>query len=168
MTRLATHPFVFCTVALWKPGITSPFLQRAPYLYNYGCRFLIERLTWYADGNGRQLNLSFSNRASTSYADLQRYMAWIQNDPRCTIVRGCINQFQPVSVTVKLIQVADFYASASGAALEPNVYGLSEESYLLAVRNQLYRGRGGVFSTGFKIFPDAGRDMTRYSWLAQL
>jgi subtilisin family serine protease len=49
MTRLATYSLVFCTVALWKPGITSAYLQQPPHLYNYACRYLIERLTWYAD-----------------------------------------------------------------------------------------------------------------------
>lgn len=168
VTQLATYPFVFSVVALWKPGITSNFLKSAPYLYNYGCRFLIERLTWYAHGNGRQLRLCFSNRASTSYLQLQGYMDWIQNDPKCTIVRNCIGGFQPVGVTVKLVQIADFYASASAAALEPNIYGQSEESYLLPVKSQLFRGKGGVLSTGFKIFPDAGRDLVRHPWLPQL
>jgi hypothetical protein len=170
MTKLAGYPFVFSVVALWKPQITSPTLRKTPYLYNYGCRFLVERLSWYAAFRGRQLNLFFSNRASTSYTDLRNYMAWIQNDPACRIERNCILQFQPVNVTVKLVQIADFYASSAAAALEPNIYGLGEESYLMEVRHQLYRGdRGGsIFGTGFKIFPDAGRDFARYPWLRQL
>ena len=170
MLRLATYPFVFSVVALWKPQITSPTLRTPPYLYNYGCRFLIERLSWYAAYRGRKLNLLFHNRASTSYADLRRYMTWIQNDPLCRIERNCIDKFQPVNAARKLIQVADFYTSAAAFALEPNVYGLGEESYLMAVRQQLYRGDrgGGIFGTGFKIFPDAGRDFTRYPWLHDL
>jgi hypothetical protein len=67
-----------------------------------------------------------------------------------------------------LVQVADFYASSAAAALEPNAYGIGEESYLLAVKDHLYRGQGGIFSTGFKIFPDSGRDAVRYPWLGQL
>jgi hypothetical protein len=125
---------------------------------------------WYAASRGRQLDLFFENRASTSYNDLHNYMNWIQNDPSCRIEPNCIRNFQPVSPSEKLAQIADFYASASASALEPNIYGLGEESYLLAVRDQLYRGeRGGsIFGTGFKIFPDAGRDYARYPWLIDL
>lgn len=170
MVRLAGYPFVFSVVALWKPRITAPFLRTTPHLYNYACRFLIERLSWFAAARGRQLDLFFENRAGTSYNDLHSYMNWIQNDPSCRIERNCIRNFQPVNATEKLAQIADFYASASAAALEPNIYGLGEESYLLAVRHQLYRGeRGGsIFGTGFKIFPDAGRDYARYPWLREL
>jgi len=170
MGRLAGYPFVFSVVALWKPRITSPFLRKTPYLYNYACRFLIERLSWYAAARGRPLDLFFENRASTSYSDLEGYMKWIQMDPGCRIERNCIRQFQPVSPTVKLVQVADFYASAAASALEPNMYGRSEESYLLEVQHQIYRGEqgGSVFGTGFKIFPNAGRDFARYPWLRNL
>lgn len=169
MSRLAGYPFVFSVVALWKPQITSPFLRKPPYLYNYACRFLIERLSWYAAARKRQLDLFFENRASTSYNDLYDYMNWIQNDPTCRIERN-VRRFQPVSPTVKLAQIADFYASAAASALEPNVYGLSEESYLLAVQHQLYRGEleGSIFGTGFKIFPSSGCDFVRYPWLRDL
>lgn len=168
MARLAQYPFVVSCVALWKPGITSSFLRTPPHLYNYGCRFLIERLSWYAGDRGRQLNLFFENRASTSYAALQGYMQWIQNDPSCTIRRGTVGSFVPINANVKLVQVADFYASACASAFEPNVYGLAEESYLMAVRHQLYRGAGGLFGTGLKIFPDGGHNQARYPWLASI
>jgi hypothetical protein len=133
MARLARYPFVFSVVALWKPQITSPFLKQPPALYNYGCRYLIERLSWYAAGRGRQLDLFFENRASTSYTDLHNYMTWIQNDPACRIEPHCIRRFQPVNSTVKLVQIADLYASAAASALEPNVYGMGEESISTSV-----------------------------------
>jgi hypothetical protein len=139
-------------------------------MYNWACRLLIERLTWYAaeNGGGRRLNLFFENRTTTSYADLANYMAWIQNDPTCQIRRGVIQSFQPVNQTVKLIQIADFYTSAAFMALEPDSFGNSEEDYLMRVRGQLYRRGGNLFSYGFKAFPPMGLDRTRYPWLAQL
>jgi hypothetical protein len=169
MDLLATYPFVFSIVALWKPpqGAGKAFPQ-PPYMYNWACRLLIERLTWYAGDRGRRLNLFFSNRATTSYAQLQSYMNLIQNDPACQIRQGCINNFQPVNQTVKLIQVADFYTSAAGFALEPDQYGNAEEDYLLRVAAQLYRRSGNLFSYGFKVFPQTGLDRKRYPWLSTL
>ena len=70
--------------------------------------------------------------------------------------------------TIKLVQVADFYASASYAALEPDQYGNSEEDYLLRVKHQLYRRNNNLFSYGFKGWPQNGLDRTRYPWLNTL
>lgn len=170
MDMLGAEPFVFSAVALWKPDIQSGFLKTPPHLYNYAARFLTERLSWYADDQGRRLRLFFENRAATSYADLAGYMQWIQyQDPACQIRPNTIVGFQPVSTTVKLAQVADFYASATAAALEPDEYGRPEEDYLLRVTHQLYRPSGAsVFSYGFKVFPNSGLDRTRYPWLDTL
>jgi hypothetical protein len=170
MDRLARYDFVFSIVALWKPPGSGPGKQfpKAPYMYNWACRLLVERLTWYADDHGRKINLFFSNRASTSYQELQSYMNWIQNDPACQVRRGCIDSFKPVNQTVKLIQIADFYTSASFMSLEPDSFGNSEEAYLQRVKHQLYRRSGNLFSYGFKGWPTQGLDRQRYPWLAAL
>lgn len=169
MDRLGTYGFTFSIVALWKPpqGVGKAFPQ-PPYMYNWACRLLVERLTWYADDQGRGINLFFENRATTSYADLQAYMAWIQNDPNCQIRPGCIQSVKPVNQSVKLIQIADFYVSAAFAALEPDTFGNSEEDYLLRVKHQLYRRNGKLFAYGFKCFPPNGIDPQRYPWIASL
>jgi hypothetical protein len=167
MAALAQEPFVFAAVALNKPQITSPYLRQPPHLYNYGARFLIERLSWYAHDLGRRLNLLFENRASTSYAALEGYMRWVQSDPSCTIRANTIARFAPVSPNVKLAQIADFYASATAAALEPDEFGFPEADYLLRVRHQLYREPDRpVLGYGFKVFPDL--DHERYPWAASL
>jgi len=170
MDKLGTYDFVFSAVALWKPPGSGPGKQfpKAPYMYNWACRLLVERLTWYADDRNRRVNLFFSNRATTSYNKLQSYMNWIQSDPNCQIRNGCIDKFKPVNQTVKLIQVADFYASASFMALEPDLFGNPEEDYLLRVKHQLYRRSGNLFSYGFKAYPPSGLDPKRYPWLANL
>lgn len=170
MALLATKPFVFSVVALWKPGIFSGYLQTPPHLYNYAARFLVERLSWYASERGRKLNLFFENRAATSYADLRRYMDWIQHDPACQISPNTIATCKPVNPTVKMAQIADFYASATAAAIEPDPnYGLTEEKYLLQVRHQLYRMPGkSLFSFGFKVFPDHGINHAQLPWVAGL
>lgn len=127
----------------------------------------MERLSWYADDRGRKLRLFFENRASTSYGALQNYMQWIQNDPDCTIRRDCIVSYQPVEATRKLAQVADFYASATAAALEPDQYGMPTEDYLMRVKHQLYREPGkSIQSYGFKVFPNI--DPARYPCGRQL
>lgn len=167
MALLAGEAFMFSAVAIHKPQITSAYLRQPPHLYNYAARFLAERLSWYADDLGRRLRLFFENRASTSYEDLEGYMQWIQySDPNCTIRPGCIASFQPVSPDLKLAQVADFYASSTFAAFEPDEFGEPTPDYLTRVSHQLYRYGQDVHGYGLKVFPSADRD--RYPWLEQL
>jgi hypothetical protein len=170
MEKLATYDFAFSIVALWKPpqGDGKAF-PKPPYMYNWGCRLLVERISWYAESFGRTLNLLFSNRASTSYGELRSYMSWIhKNDPSCQLRGDLVTGFQPINQAVKLAQVADFYVSSSYMALEPDRYGNSEEDYLMRVSHQLYRRKGNLFSYGFKIWPQAGFDVKRYPWLSNL
>lgn len=168
MDKLATYDFTFAVVALWKPTQGGKTFPKPPYMYNWACRLLVERLTWYAEARGRKINLYFSNRASTSYAQLNAYITSLQNDPNCEVRANTINDFRPVNQQVKLIQVADFYTSAAFMALESDSFGNAEEDYLLRVKHQLYRRKGNLFSYGFKVWPTSGRDRKRYPWLDQL
>lgn len=171
MDLLAGEPLIFSVVALWKPGLKgqSAALKRKGYLYNYAARFLIERLSWFADRGGRRLNLFFESRATTSYADLEGYITAIQADPECSITPGAIARVQPVNASRKGAQLADFYASLTAEALEPDPYGYTTPDYLLRVRHQLFRRPPrSVLRDGFKIFPDRAADAARYSWLRRL
>jgi hypothetical protein len=171
MALLAHEPLIFSIVGLWKPGIpeVAKGLRKKGYLYNYAARFLIERLSWFAGRSGRQLNLRFEHRATTSYAELRRYVADIQNDPTCTIEPGSIADVQPVASNRKGAMLADYYVSATAEALEPNAHGFTEEDYLLRVRHQLFRRPPRpILKDGFKLFPDRAADVTRYPWLKDL
>jgi hypothetical protein len=168
MALLAKEDLTFSAVAIHKPQISTDYLRQPPHLYNYAARFLAERLSWYADDRGRRLRLFFENRATTSYADLEGYMRWIQDDPDCTIRPCCIDSFQPVSPGLKLAQVADFYASSTFAALEPDEWGFPTPDYLTLVGHQLYRHGQNVLGYGLKIFPLAEDHFDRYPWLGKL
>lgn len=172
-THMAAEPLHFALVALWKPGIaarSSALTRNKGYLYNYGARLLIERFSWFARNAGRRLNLMFESRASTSYADLERYVADIQRDPSCTIAAGTIASVSPVNANRKGAQIADFYASACAEAFERTPGGYIEEEHLLRLKHQLYRphGRGSVLNNGLKIFPDDNGHSARLPWLSQL
>jgi hypothetical protein len=135
---MAAEPLVFSVVALWKPAIakkSEALHEKKGYLYNYAARFLIERLSWFAENGGRQLNLFFESRATTSYEDLERYMAEIQKDPDCKIARDSIASVAPVNANLKGAMIADYYVSATAEALEPDPHGYTEAEHLLRLRH---------------------------------
>ena len=169
---LASEPLHCSIVALWKPAIVAegaPGLHRKGYLYNYAARFLIERLSWFAKNGGRQLNLLFESRATTSYDDLRRYVQAIQRDPQCSIEPNTIADVRPVSAVTKGAQLADFYAGVAQEALEPDELGFCDPEYLLALRHQLFRRpQRSILDDGFKVFPLRDEHRDRYRWLGVL
>jgi hypothetical protein len=172
MDLLAREQLIFSAVALSKrhlEGRATALQRRKGYLYNWAARLLIERLSWFADGQSRRLNLLFENRASTRYGDLNHYVRTIQRDPECSIAEGSIASVRPVEPSRKGAQLADFFVSAAAEALEPDLDGNTEEDYLLRVSKRLYRPTGrDVLRYGFKVFPDEALDLARYPWLPAL
>ncbi len=173
MDLLAGEPLVFSAVAMSKRHIQgyggTALERRKGYLYNWAARLLIERLSWFADKSGRQLNLLFENRASTRYGDLNHYVRTIQTDPECSIAKDSIASAQPVEASRKGVQIADYFVSAAAEALEPDLDGYLEEDYLLRLGKRLYRPTGtDVLKYGFKVFPDEAADLDRYPWMASL
>lgn len=172
MDILAAEPLFFSAVGLWKPALTggrAPGLQKKGQLYNYAARYLIERLSWFADNSGRGLNLLFESRATTSYSQLEAYVETIQADPQCTIAEGCIASVRPVAANRKGAQLADLYAGAVSDALEYDAAGYIEPDYLLRVKHQVFRRPGRpVLKDGMKLFPDNAIPYARYEWLKEL
>ena len=169
---MAAEPLHFSLVALWKPGIvgrSTVLAENKGYLYNYAARFLIERLSFFAERARRELNLMFESRATTSYADLERYVSEIQKDPQCRIPPNTIHGVSPVNANRKGAQIADFYASACAEAFERTPDGYIEEEHLLRLKHQLYRPSGSsILGNGLKIFPDDPDHSERLPWLDQL
>jgi hypothetical protein len=129
-------------VAFWKPalrGRAEALERRKSYLYHYAARFLIERLSWYAEARNRPLNLFFESRATTKYVDLATYVRAVEADPTSSIRTGIIGRVEAVNASRKGAQLADFYVGAAAEALEPDPDGYLEADYLLRVRHQLFR-----------------------------
>ena len=172
MDYLGSQPLRFSIVGFWKPaliGRAEALRGRKGYLYHYAARFLIERLSWFAEGQDRQLNLFFESRATTKYAELALYVRAIEADPRSSIRTGVISGVQAVNASRKGAQLADFYVGAAAEALEPDPDGYLEADYLLRVKHQLFRRPPrSVLRDGFKLFPDEAADSRRYPWLHSL
>ncbi len=137
-------------------------------LYNYFCRFLIERITWFVDDNRGTVEIVFSNRSNTSWVKLEEYIAGLCASGQCQIRNNVITQTEVFETTQrKMLQFADACASSLGEALNEDVYGYIDERYILKLSDKLYRRKGKLFSYGLKIFPDKHlhKYINRYDWL---
>lgn len=166
--RLNTDDFVYCAAALWKPGLAdlAPGLRKPGYLYHYAGRFLIERLSWFADKQGRSVNLLFEKRRQTSYADLEAYVRQIESDPESSIEANSIGVIRPVKPSVKGAQLADYFVGTVRDALELDSHGYTEADYLERLGGRIFCRPGkSVLSYGLKIYPESGLSPDRHPWM---
>ena len=154
--ELANNDFSICSVLAdtQHQGIvnTSPKLK-GRRLYFYTFRRLVERITWYCDDKSYKVRLYPENKAGVKCKELNGYLNYIQSQPDCEIRKGCILGVQPkAKPQSNLLQLADSVCGAVQNAVEYK-YGVIEDSYLLALKDKLYRRDGKVFGYGIKFMP---------------
>jgi len=140
-------------------------------LYNYFCRFLIERITWYVDENSGTVKIIFSNRSNTSWDDLEEYISNLCSTGQCEIRDEVITDIEIYeTVQKKMLQFADACSSSLGEALNKDIYGYFDERYILKLNDKLYRRNGKLLSYGLKIFPDKylKKYFNEYEWLKNI
>src|SRR5574344_973355 len=99
-------------------------LQTPPYLYNFVCKLLLERVIAFLKDNKAKANLIFEHRRNTSYEDLKVYIRKMVDTSRFMCLKP-----KPKS-QAKNLQLADIIASSTYQAFEPNKYdGDIEYSY---------------------------------------
>jgi len=154
--ELVNNDFAICSVLVdtQHPDIvnTNPRLK-GRRLYFYTFRRLIERITWYCDDKGYKVRLYPENKGGIKYEELNGYLNYIQSQPDCEIRKGCILGVKPKAKSQSnLIQLADCVCGAVHDAVEYK-YGVIEDSYLLMLKDKLYRRSGKVSSYGLKFMP---------------
>ncbi len=161
--------FMTCYIAVDKKRITDQSLlkQTKRYLYNYFTRYLLERVSWLVTQQKGEAHLIFENRANTSYAELNKYITDLigksQIKPDIFVSWKAVNKGQ-----LKNIQLADAITSSLYNALEPNKFGLIEESYINTLKPTIYHRQNNYHAYGLKIFPRMCNDKSlilEYPWM---
>lgn len=167
-------PITLIYVCVYKRHLTSNFLRKPPALYLYSSRFLLERVTWLVDARGGVCNVVFEHRRRFDYKTLSTYISAVEAWPDGGIRHGIIRSIEPrPKADKKMLQIADIAAGACYAALAEDRLGQTEPSYILALRNRIYRRNGEVFGYGFKVFPDtplylAAVHPDKFGWMEEL
>lgn len=160
---LAGQPLRFsCVLGLKNTPNAAPFKQKNQ-LYFYLTRFLIERVSWMCrdkrplvpEGNGRA-KITFSRRGGLSYDGFREYLSKLKNEHQTEIYWPVID-IEAVDAQdhsrLAALQIADCGVSAIAAAIEPDIYGNVEQSYLHKIANNIYNRKGNYLSYGLKCLP---------------
>ena len=154
-------------------------MERAPGLidrnqfYNYGIRFLLERVGWYVrdhGGSGSICHPIFHQISDFPYQALKDYLDLVQwMSPEMVKEIWGIPQFKEANY--KMIEFADFFCGAVACAFNANTFGLYDPAYLLQLEHLLYRcgaGANRTSSYGLKSFPWDDKIKSRYDWIDQI
>lgn len=157
------------SVLIYKPALREPeiFQSQKDLLYRYGCRYLLERVSWlceehWVEGEGSGMaEVIFSNRDQMSYEDLRRYLAHLRDGRGdSSSHRIAWKHLDPAHVRAVQhtqlagLQLADAVASGLYAAVTPNRFGDLEDRYARLIKPTIRCFKGTTLGFGLKFWPD--------------
>ena len=138
------------------PAASQAGLQ-CPKMYNYICKHLIERITWYADDKGKDVMLTFSKRKQINFSTLKHYILnTLRLQPKGShdIKYPRLKSMNEApAFTNMLLQVSDWIASSIGAGVNVNVHGDVELGYVEKLWGKFWIRRNNLWSYGMKCLP---------------
>lgn len=157
------------TVVVCKRHLTADMDDNARYLYTF--RLLLERLSWLARDHDQVLSYTLAHITRLKMTHLRQYEAalraipttikWAHLDPK----GGSFSTPEEMDE----LQLADFIASATARAFEPDRYGNTERRYLEELSPLIWRRPGGSMTTyGMKMHPWRETTKAAYPWVAAL
>lgn len=123
--------------------------------YNYICRYLLERVSWFLRDTGRIGKIVLSSRGTSRDADLVKY---IQDK----LIPYSENEIAPVFTGVEcipasswdMLQLADICATSMFYSHEVNGYGMVVPCFAIRLWGKNYQYHGKVDRYGMKYFND--------------
>ena len=123
--------------------------------YNYVCKYLLQRVSWFMNETGRVGDIVLSSRGTSYDNDLIQYIS----DKLLPYYGNQIHQSVFGNVTAMsagswdLLQLADVCATTTFLTYEEHPrFGFCQPCFSLALNNHLYRHNGKVDSYGIKFF----------------
>lgn len=162
---ICQKPIRTVSVFAHKPIIPDGIYTKKNQLYQYMCRYLIERISWLCrdmrpqvpEGDGK-VKIVFSRRGGMAYDAFRSYLQLLHkmNDPEIKIHWPVIDisgiEAHDHGARYGL-QLADLAVSGLTAGLEPDYYGNCELRFARMLKPSVYRRKGNYLSYGAKIHP---------------
>lgn len=158
-------PMRIIAIFAYKPSMLQETYKEKNQLYQYMCRYLVERISWFCrdfrphvpEGDGR-VKIVFSRRGGMSYEDFRGYLQKLKDmqDPEIKIHWPVID-IEGIEAhdhsTRYGLQLADLAVSGLNAALEPDYYGNCEIRFARMLKDRVYSRKQNFLSYGAKIVP---------------
>lgn len=152
--ELSEEEFTYMNILVDTQQLNQNLIPDPLIAYNYVCKYLLQRVSWFMDGKDAQCDVVLSARGTSRDNELIEYIS----DKLLPYPSNSINQkrFNKISAktaaTWDLLQLADVCATSTFLAYEINGWGFSVPCYSTMLSKHLYRKRSKLKSYGIKYF----------------
>ena len=163
LVRGVNSNLTILVIAAHKPSLDPQEMNRlrCPSLYNYMTKFLVERLTWYAEFCGKKIRVTFASRSQIPFEQLKTYLLCTLKSrpyPVHDIKYERLDSLGNIPANQNsLVQGADWIASGFASGLNPDQLGQVEVGYTEILWGKFWVRKGNLWSYGIKIIPDFDR-----------
>jgi hypothetical protein len=140
-------------------------LEDHAMLYNYAVRRLLERVSWYVDGQRGEAIVTFAHVKRFPYDRLQSYLTHLRSQ-RTTIAWDALRGNVRIASQgeLRMLQVADVAAGCLSSALVRDAFGNVEDAYLRNVSGVIIgRQPADIRSYGLNVVGEPAC-LERYDW----
>lgn len=155
--ELNNEKFVYMNVLVDTTKFDKIKIPNPLIAYNYVCKYLLQRVSWYLKDNDRKANIVLSARGTSRDGDLIKYIEEkLIPYPDNNIAKGVLGSVVAKSSSSwDLLQLADVCASTTFLAYQVNDYGFRTPCFLRCLIEHLYKKNEKYDSYGLKFFNDS-------------
>ncbi len=150
-TSLENFTFVNVVIDTRKLTMTDSSLT-----YNYACRLLLERCSWYLRDNAKKADIVLSSRGTSRDNELIRYIqqSLIDTDsPSINIASGVFNSVCAISAGQRtMLSLPDICATSLFEAYEKDRFGFTYPCFIKMLSDKMYKYKGDLKNYGIKYF----------------
>ena len=152
--ELSKLPFTYTNILVDTSKLNLAMSSSSSVAYNYICRMLLERVSWYLRDTGRVGDIVLSARGTSRDGELIEYI----QDRLFTYTDNQIVKevFRKISAKTAakwdMLQLADVCATTMFLTYEINRWGFCTPCFSKALRAHIYARNGNLESYGLKYF----------------
>ena len=152
--ELSNEDFTYMNVLVDTYKFDIKKIPSTTIAYNYVCKYLLQRVSWYLESNQLVADIVLSARGTSRDPELIEYI----QEKLLPYPSNSINTNAFKKITAKaastwdLLQLADVCATTMFWNYEINGFGFSVPCFSLALQKHLYRKNGKLDSYGIKFF----------------
>ena len=152
VSSLAQHDFTYFNVICDTRKLK---LHNSNFVYNYLCRLLIERTSWFIRDLNDTADIMLSSRGTSRDEDLKKYIQDILlNDYNNQVAKIFNKVSYQSSPKWDMLQLADICATRMFYSYEQNKFDFTIPCYAKLLKNKLYHYNDRIIKYGIKYFSD--------------
>lgn len=130
-------------------------LKDSVMTYNYMCRILLERVSWYLRDYNMRADIVLSSRGTSRDGELISYIKEkLLNYAHNEIANVFDKITSKTAASWDLLQLADICATSMFRAYEINAYGFIIPCHMSNLRDHIYQYNGSIEKYGLKFYSD--------------